>query len=373
MYELIDRPIIRNCSLLAGLLLSLPVGLSGLFTQGAKLAIASALLTYGLMPMVIRLAMKVGALDIPDARRVHAEPTPRIGGVALLISVNLTLLFNFNYSIELKGVCLSALIVAVLSFWDDLRELSARIKLVGQLLALLVLMFCNVYVTVVPETWWGMPINYAVTALWVIGITNAFNFLDGINGLAGSLAAAVCTLMAMLAWHTGQTYMLLICLSLAGAAIGFLPDNARYDRPARSFLGDIGSTYLGWIMAAVVVMGDWSSEGPLKAYSAPLLIFSVMIFDMIYTTITRIARGDVRSFGEWIAYVGRDHLHHRLMDMGCSAAQAVIVVVGMSLMMGLAALALVKGSFFTVVLLLAQSVVFYLFLSFLMLWQSRRG
>ncbi len=373
MYELMDRMSIRVAALLAGLALSFPIELSGLFSTVAKLAVASAFLTYGLMPMVISFAKKVGAMDMPDARRVHAEPTPRIGGVALLVSVNLTLLLNFNYSIELKGICISALIVAALSFWDDLRELSAKIKLIGQMLALLVLMACNVYVTVAPETWWGMPINYLVTALWIIGITNAFNFLDGINGLAGSLAVAVCALMGMLAWHTGQLYMLLLCLSLAGAAIGFLPDNARYDRPARTFLGDVGSTYLGWIMAAVAVMGDWSSEGALKAYSAPLLIFSVMIFDMIYTTVSRISRGDVKSFRDWIEYVGRDHLHHRLMNMGCSPAQAVVVVVVLSSIMGLAALALVKGSIFTVVLLLAQSIIFYLFLTILMLWQGRRG
>lgn len=372
MYQLIDRTSLRVIALLIGIALSFPWELNGLFTQGARLALAASLLTYGLMPMVIHFALKVGALDIPDARKVHAEPTPRIGGLAVLISVNLTLLLNFNYSLELKGVCISALIVAMLSFWDDLNEISAGIKLVGQLLAMGVLMACDVYVTIVPDTWWGMPINYLVTALWVIGITNAFNFLDGINGLAASLAAAVSTLMAMLAWHTGQTYMLLLCLSLAGASIGFLPDNARYKRPARTFLGDVGSTYLGWMMAAIAVMGDWSSEGALKAYSAPLLIFSVMIFDMIYTTIARISRGDVKSFRGWIEFVGRDHLHHRLMGLGCSPAQAVMVVVALSLMMGLAALAIVKGTVFAAWLLIAQAVVFYMLLSFLMLQPVKR-
>jgi UDP-GlcNAc:undecaprenyl-phosphate GlcNAc-1-phosphate transferase len=373
MYGIMDRTAVRVVALVAGLLLSFPMELSGLFTQGVKLAFAALLLTYGLMPMIIKLALKVGAMDVPDARRVHAESTPRIGGLALLISVNLTLLLNFNYSVELKGICISALVVALISFWDDIHGLSARFKLGAQLLALIVLMYCNVYVTIAPETWWGMPINYAVTALWVIGITNAFNFLDGINGLAASLAAAVCTLMAMLAWHTGQIYMLLLCLSLAGAAVGFLPDNARYDRPARIFLGDVGSTYLGWIMAAIAVMGDWSSEGVMKAYSAPFLIFSVMIFDMIYTTVARVHRGDVKNFREWIEFVGRDHLHHRLMTLGCSPAQAVMVVVVLALIMGLAALALVKGSIFTVWLLLAQAVVFYVFLSFLMLQQGRHS
>jgi len=371
VHQLIDRTILRVIALLIGVTLSFPWQLSGLFTQGAKLALAAMLLTYGLMPMVIRFAWKVGALDIPDARRVHAEPTPRIGGLAVLISVNLTLLLNFNYSMELKGVCISALIVAMLSFWDDLKELSASIKLAGQLLALGVLMAAGVHASFATDAWWGLPLEYIVTALWVIGITNAFNFLDGINGLAASLAAAVCTLMAMLAWHTGQTYMLMLCLSLAGASIGFLPDNARYEKPARSFLGDVGSTYLGWMMAAIAVMGDWSSEGALKAYSAPLLIFSVMIFDMIYTTIARICRGDVKSFRDWIEFVGRDHLHHRLMNLGCSPLQAVMVIVSLSMIMGLAALAIVKGSMFAVGLLLAQAVIFYLVLSFLMLRQAQ--
>ncbi len=371
MYQLMDRTALRIAALLLGALLSFPWELSGLLTQGSKLAVAAMLLTYGLMPMVIHFAWKAGALDLPDARRVHTQPTPRIGGLAILLSVNLTLFFNFNYSLELKGVCISAMMVALLSLWDDLRTLPAVTKLIGQLLALVLLIASGVHVTFSTDAWWGLPVEYLVTALWVVGITNAFNFLDGINGLAASLAAAVCTLMAALAWHTGQIYMLLLCLSLAGAAIGFLPDNARYDRPARIFLGDTGSTYLGWMMAAIAVMGDWSSEGSLKAYSAPLLIFSVMIFDMIYTTVARIYRGDVKSFRDWVEFVGRDHLHHRLMSFGCSPAQAVFVIVGLALLMGLAALAIVKGSIFTVWLLLGQAVIFYLLISFLMLRRAQ--
>ncbi|MDX8395926.1 MAG: MraY family glycosyltransferase [Mariprofundaceae bacterium] len=366
MHVILDKGMLRIAAFVVGLGLSLPWDISGLFTQGAKLAIASMLLTYALMPVVIYLANKIGALDYPDARRVHAEPTPRIGGLAVLLSVNLTLLLNFDYSLALKGVCISALIVALLSFWDDLKELSASVKLIGQLLALGVLMACGVHVEFAPDVWWGLALEYTVTALWVIGITNAFNFLDGINGLAASLAAVVCGLMAMLAWHTGQSYMLLLCVALAGAAFGFLPDNARYNQPARIFLGDVGSTYLGWMMAAIVVMGDWSSEGAIKAYSAPLLIFSVMIFDMIYTTIARIERGDIHSFREWIEFVGRDHLHHRLMGMGCTQMQAVIMIVAFSLLVGLAALAIVKASILGVWLLLAQTFVFYAVLSFLM-------
>jgi len=368
---LIDSPKLRLLALFVGLLLAGPWALDGLLTHGLKLAVVAALLTYGLMPQVIRLAWRLGALDHPDARRVHAAPTPRIGGLAVLLSVNMTLFFNFNYSLQLKGVCISALIVALFSFWDDLKAVPAAVKLAGQLLAVAVLIYCDVVIQFAPDTWWGDLLEYGVTALWVIGITNAFNFLDGINGLAASLATAVCGLMAFLAWHTGQSYMLYICLALAGAAVGFMPDNARYERPARTFLGDVGSTYLGWMMAAVAVMGDWSSEGPVKAYAAPLLIFSVMIFDMIYTTVARICRGDVKSFRQWIEFVGRDHLHHRLMAIGCSQMQAVLLIVSFTLVIGLAALALIKSPPFSVLLLLLQSVVFYSVLSFLMIRAAR--
>lgn len=366
MFPVLDHPFTRSLGLFIGLIFAFPWPLHGLFTQGFVLALAACLIAYGLMPYIIVLAHKVGALDIPDARRVHAIVTPRIGGLAVILAVNITLLLNFNYSLELKGVCISAFIVGCLSLWDDVHELSASIKLLGQLLALGVLMALGVHVDFAPDTWWGNSLEYAITALWVIGITNAFNFLDGINGLASSLAATTCLLMGFLAWHTGQTYMLFLCLALAGAAIGFLPDNARYKTPARSFLGDVGSTYLGWMMAAIAVMGDWSSDGAIKAYAAPLLIFSVMIFDMIHTTAARIKRGDVRSFREWIEYVGRDHLHHRLMDLGCSQIQAVTLIVGFSCMVGLAALALIKSPLFSVWLLLGQTMVFYIILTILM-------
>jgi len=364
----IDRPVVRAVAAILGLLLMLqPWRPLGLFSQSSLLALSAAAICFGLMPLVIRLAWRIGALDRPDsARRIHRQATPRIGGVAVFIAVNLTLLLNFNYSLELKGVTISATIIACLSLLDDLKPLSAVLKLAVQLLALAVLMLCGVHADMGNSIWWW-PVEITITALWMVGITNAFNFLDGINGLAGSLAMVVSLLMGLLAWHTSQVYMLLLCFAVAGASLGFLPDNARYKQPARTFMGDVGSTYLGWMMAAIALMGGWSSEGVIKSYSAPLLIFSVMIFDMIYTTVARIHRGDVRSLREWVDFVGRDHIHHRLLDMGCSQKQAVGVIVAFTLMMGLAALAIIKSSLFATWLILTQAFVFYFLLSFLML------
>ncbi|MDX8409251.1 MAG: MraY family glycosyltransferase [Mariprofundales bacterium] len=371
--ELVDHGSVRAVALALGLIVVLSSWpLVGLFSETIRLLLAAALLCFGLMPWVIQLAWNIDALDYPDARRVHAEPTPRIGGVAVFVAVNLTLLLNFNYSLPLKGVCISAAIVACLSLWDDLKPLGAALKLAVQALALVVLMVCGVHADLGASPWWW-PLEALITALWMIGITNAFNFLDGINGLAGALAVVVTTLMGLLAWNTDQTFMLLLCFAVAGAALGFLPDNARYDCPARTFLGDVGSTYLGWMMAAIALMGDWSSQGAIKSYSAPLLIFSVMIFDMIYTTVARVHRGDVKNLHQWVDYVGKDHLHHRLLYMGCSQWQAVLMIVSFTLVMGLAALAIIKGTMFSTVLLLLQALVFYAMLSFLMLRRHGKG
>jgi len=368
MSPLIDRFELRMLALVGGLLLAfhwpLPFAL-----HLAKLPLTALLLTYGLMPATIRLAHHFGALDIPDARRVHAVVTPRIGGVAVLASVNLTLLLNFDFSYQLKGVILSSLLVAAISLWDDIRSVPASIKLLLQGAALAVLIHYDVRVDIAPDLWWGDLAECAITAVWIVGITNAFNFLDGINGLAASLAAIVCLLLALLALSTHQPYMALLTLVLVGGALGFLPDNARYGMPAATFLGDVGSTYLGWMMASVAVMAEWSSAGILHAYSAPIMIFSVMIFDMIHTTVDRILRGDVKNFHDWIAYVGRDHLHHRLMALGFSQRQSVLVVVMLALLTGLAALALVGSSPLGVWLLLLQMVVIYGVLAFVM----RRG
>ncbi len=366
MFIILDRPLTRWLAFLLGIFLVIPWASNDLWLRVCFLFGSTLCLTFALMPVLIALAHRIDALDYPDARRMHQQPTPRIGGLAVLFAVNISLLLNLNFSLAFKGVCLSALIVGLLSLWDDLRELSALTKLIGQIFAIAILIYCDVVIQFAPDTWWGDLLEYAVTAFWMLGITNAFNFLDGINGLAASLVMITCLLMAILAWHTHQTYMLFLCIALVGGAAGFLPDNARYSEQARCFLGDVGSTYLGWMMAGIVVLGDWSDESVIKAYAAPLLIFSVMIFDMIYTTIARFSRGDVHNFKEWIAFVGKDHLHHRLIDLGCTQAQAVVVIVSFSLLMGLSALALIQGNMITVVLLLSQAVVFYLILSFLM-------
>ncbi len=384
MYVMLDHWSSRLVGFVAGILLALPWLNMGALAQGAKLGLSSTLLTYAVMPLVIRLAIHMDAVDRPEARRVHQSPTPRIGGLAVIFSVNVTLLLNFSYSDELKAVCVSALLVALVSMWDDVRGLSASFKLLMQFFAVLILILSGVSPDFGNYNWliayvgplWALllhnGLDMVLTALWIIGITNAFNFLDGINGLAVALAATICLLMGLLAATTAQTYMLLLCVTVAGASLGFLPDNGRYKRPARIFLGDTGSTYIGWMMASIALMGNWSSKGFVQAYAAPILIFSVPIFDMIYTTVARIVRGEVHNMREWIAYVGRDHLHHRLMALDISQAHAVLAIVVLSLISGLAALVIIDVDLLQAWVLLTQAIVVYAVFSFVMLRAAQK-
>ncbi len=369
---LIDRPSTRLIAACMAVGLLIPwTALDTMLGQSLRLFFGSMLLCYALVPLSIHLAHRFHILDEPGGRRIHKQPTPRLGGLAILLAINITLFFNFNYAVGLKAVCLSALLVAALSLLDDLFELSASIKIVGQFAAIGIMLYYGVSITLPDDIAFAHELGIFMTILWMMGITNAYNFLDGSNGLASMLATIICALMAAIALVTGQFFMFLLCLSVMGASIGFMPDNARFSRPARTFMGDTGSTYLGWLMAGIAVMGDWSEAGIWIAYSAPVLVFSVLIFDMVYITISRIDRGDVSSLREWIDYVGRDHLHHRLLSLGYTPKQTLWIICSISLFVGMNALAMVLSHLWLIAVSLLQISFFFTVFSYMMLNAAR--
>jgi UDP-GlcNAc:undecaprenyl-phosphate GlcNAc-1-phosphate transferase len=156
-----------------------------------------------------------------------------------------------------------------------------------------------------------------------VGITNAVNFFDGMDGLATGLTAICSLSFFVVALITGQQYLGFLTIALAGSCIGFLKFNFK---PASIFLGDAGSTFLGFTLAGIAIMGNWAEKNPKVALSLPIIILSVFIFDMIYITIARVWDGRVRSFKEWIEYTGKDHLHHRLVTLGFNETQTVLLI-----------------------------------------------
>jgi UDP-GlcNAc:undecaprenyl-phosphate GlcNAc-1-phosphate transferase len=171
-------------------------------------------------------------------------------------------------------------------------------------------------------------------------------------------------LFFLIAWPSRQSYLAYVTIAIVGACLGFLPYNWK---PARIFLGDAGATFLGFMIAGIAVMGSWAHNNPMVAISTPLLILGIPIFDMIYTTVSRVKNGSVRTFRQWLEYAGRDHFHHRLMHLGLSDRQMVVFVWVLNLCLGIGALVIrdtgTKGS----VLLLIQSVIIFLIIVVLML------
>jgi UDP-GlcNAc:undecaprenyl-phosphate GlcNAc-1-phosphate transferase len=174
-----------------------------------------------------------------------------------------------------------------------------------------------------PDTWWGDAGEVLLTIIWIVGITNAVNFFDGMDGLATGLAVIGSLSFFIVAEITGQSYLGFLTIALAGSCLGFLKFNFK---PASIFLGDAGSTFLGFTLAGIAIMGGWAEKNPKVALSLPILVLSVFIFDMIYITIARVFKGVVRSFKEWIEYTGKDHLHHRLVTLGFNETQTALLI-----------------------------------------------
>jgi len=324
-----------------------------------------------LTPLAIRFSFILGWLDIPHGRKAHEHPTPTLGGAAIIGSFGIALLTNFHFSFAMKGIGLASLLIWIVGVLDDRFELPAIIKLLAQILATVILIVFGVQVTFMPNVWWGYLAEYIITAFWIIGITNAVNYLDGLDGLAAGMSSIICIFLAIVAIQTGQSYFGLVALALLGACLGFLPYNIHYKKSADVFLGDNGATFLGFALAATATMGDWAEDN-LAAIIVPILLFGVPIFDMTLTTITRIATGKVKSFGQWLAYTGRDHFHHRLAALGVGNYIAVIVIYVVTFFLGISAIVLKQARGVDAVLLLVQSGILFLLIIFFMLYVQPR-
>lgn len=308
-----------------------------------QLAAVAFLIAFGLTPFVRLLAVRTGALDHPDHRKHHADTTPKLGGVAVIAAFVIALGHRPLVDHELMVIAICALVLMLAGAVDDTRGVSSLVRLGLQVGCAVAAVIAGVSLNLVPGPY-GTIINFALSILWMVGITNAYNFIDGIDGLATSLGALIAILLTLFARGAGQSGLATVCTALAGALLGFLPHNLRPGRPASIFLGDSGSASVGFLLAALAIKEDWAEGDPLIALAAPVLIFSVPIYDMIRTTVARIATGRVRSFRQWIDYVGRDHIHHRFADLLGGARAALVLILSLALGLGLSALGLRRGA-----------------------------
>ncbi len=324
--------------------------------HGGYVLLLSLIGAFTITPIMIRLGHRWGFLDIPSERKIHAQATPRIGGVAVFLGLMYAFWIGISPSQQgMWPILLSGSLLLVVGLLDDGGGLPAWMRLAAQLIGAGLVVASGTVLTLFPSSPLGEVANIVITLIWIVGITNAFNFFDGMDGLATGLAVLMAFFLALVALETQQTTLGWMALAIVGACLGFLPYNLRLKRQALVFLGDGGATFLGFTLACLAVKGHWAESHPIVSFTNPLLIFGVLIYDMIHITLERIATGKVTTIQEWIDYVGKDHLHHRLERALGSRLASIGMIFGLTISLGLAALVLRKAGATEAILLLTQA------------------
>ena len=324
-----------------------------------------------LTPLMVHLGHQWELVDQPSDRKIHVHPTPRLGGVAVYLGFLGSVLLNSILPDWMIATLAAGSLLLLVGLIDDIWELPASSKLVAQLVAAGIVIATGKVLTLFPSDPVGDVANVMLSLLWIVGITNAFNFFDGMDGLATGLAILIAGFMGAVAFETNQPGLGWLAIAIIGAGVGFLPYNFRGHKPAVIFLGDGGATFLGFTLACLAVEGNWADHSPVVSFSNPLLIFGVLIYDMIHITVERVATGKVRSIKEWLDYVGKDHLHHRLERALGSRQASVAMICLMTICLGLAALALRHAGTAEAVLLLLQACLIVVMITILE-WSGRQ-
>lgn len=265
-------------------------------------------------PLARRLALHTGVVDAPNARKIHAAPVPLLGGAAIYFGFMLALIFlgDLAYVRQLVGIVLGATLVSLFGLADDHWGLHAYLKLGGQLLAGVVLILGGTQVRLFAQPW----LNWAMTLLWTVGITNALNLLDNMDGLSGGITTVVAAFFLLLAAMSGQFLVGAMAAALIGACIGFLRYNLN---PATIFMGDTGSLFLGFLLAALGIKLRFPSNVPWITWLVPVCVLALPIFDTALVTVSRLRRGL-----NPLTAAGTDHLSHRLVTLGLTRREAVL-------------------------------------------------
>ncbi len=282
-------------------------------------------------PILRKLAIRFHIVDHPAARKLQNVPVPLLGGAAVFLGVILGSCAVFSQRGDVWALFIGSALIFIVSLIDDKRKLSARTRILAQLIASGILIAFGIRISFLPNNILGNICEILITLIWILGITNAFNYLDGLDGLCCGLAVISSSFFALILFFTGQKDLIFLPLILVGACLGFIPHNLKKEK---MFLGDAGSMFIGFFIAGIALIGDWASEDILKI-SVPILILGVPIFDMSFTTFMRYKEKKIRTLVQWLEYAGRDHFHHYLLDLGLRSHGAALFIFAVSLSMAL--------------------------------------
>lgn len=313
-------------------------------------------------PLAKKLSWKLGAVDYPKDRGMHKKPMPRMGGIAIVLGFTITMvvmafLLPGIAKRQFAGLAVGATIIAILGVVDDVKNLRARDKLCVQIVAAMIVIYSGVQIHVVfwPFTAVLQKLSIPFTLIWIIGVTNAVNLIDGLDGLAAGVSSIAALSLMVMCIITGSQMAVVLTATLAGACLGFLPRNFN---PAELFMGDTGSTFLGFVLAVASIMGVFKGYAVL-AVIVSMLCLGLPVFDTLFAMGRRIAKGQP------IMQADRGHLHHRLIDHGFTQRQAVLILYAISITCGLLAILISLKDITTVIIViltvLALSGVIYYF------------
>ena len=316
----------------------MPIQLPSVGLAAAALLVA-ALVALITTPVVRSLAVRMGAVDVPkDGRRMHDHPIPRMGGLAIFFGFILSVLIFQTLTPSLRGMLLGSVIIVVLGILDDIYALPALPKFLVQIVAALVAVLEGNRIEFLSnpnifskEPFWELGwLSIPISVLWIVAITNSVNLIDGLDGLACGVSTISSMTLLVIALIVSEPDVAILMAALAGACIGFLPYNLN---PAKIFMGDTGSTFLGFILATVSIQGLFKFYA-IISFAVPFLMLGLPIFDTCFAILRRVAKGQSPMSPD------RGHIHHRLIDMGFSQKQAVAVLYIISAILGLSAVVL---------------------------------
>ncbi|MFC4770020.1 MraY family glycosyltransferase [Effusibacillus consociatus] len=284
-------------------------------------------IVYAMVPVMRSIALRTGFVDIPNKRKIHSDPIPLLGGAAMFAGFLVTTMLMGDIDSEYIGIALGSFVIFAVGLIDDYaktrgKDFPALPKFIGQLLAASILIYFDVRIkgVTIPfgggeylrfDDWYWLSV--IATILWVVGITNMFNYLDGVDGLAGGIAAISSTSLLFISLLKGQAVSAMFAVTLIAITLAFLRHNFH---PAQIFMGDSGSNFLGFTLAAIAVQGAFKAY-TLVSLAVPVLALGVPIFDFFYVTLKRIK--EKRP----IYKPDKEHTHHRLMKSGLSQIQTV--------------------------------------------------
>ena len=288
-------------------------------------------------PPVKWFAVKIGAIDVPkDNRRVHKEPIPRLGGLAIFIAFILSVVIFAEIDMEIQGILLGSVLIVFIGVVDDIITLKASHKFIAQIIAAMIPVMHGVTIDLISNpNIFGysdyLPLGiwmYPITIIWIVGITNAVNLIDGLDGLAvGVSTIASLTMLVVALLVTADLNLAIVLAALAGACMGFMPYNLN---PAKIFMGDTGALLLGYLLATMSILGLFKFYA-IISFAVPFMALALPILDTLFAIIRRILKGQSPMAPD------RGHFHHRLLDLGFSQKQAVFIIYLISGFLGMIA------------------------------------